>query len=145
MRNVQLTENNPNIKYYENRSIIGKSDIKSNVFDLFYFVNRDISEDVTIPLSIKIIISGAFSNCNIKSIKIPSNDTEIHNHAFKFCENLEEVEIPENSQLIKIGKGAFEYSNIKYIFIPQNVVDIGEHAFYSCNNLTKVEFQKILI
>lgn len=113
LRDVQLLGNNPNIKCYENKYIIGKSDPKSDVFDLLYFVNRDVTESITIPLFTKIIFSYAFASCKIKKIKIPSSVTEIHKNAFFFCENLEEVEIPQNSQIIVIGKRAFQNSNIK--------------------------------
>lgn len=78
LRDVQILGNNPNIKCYENKCIISKSDTKSDVFDLLCFVNRDITETVTIPLSTTIIFSEAFASCKIKNIKVPSSVTEIH-------------------------------------------------------------------
>lgn len=52
--------NKENISFYNDSFIIGKSDIKSDNFDILYFARRDI-ENAIIPPFIKIIAPFAFS------------------------------------------------------------------------------------
>ena len=64
---VSIHPNNKRYKFYdkEKKILIGKSDTKSDIFDLLVFACRDI-KDVVIPSTIKHICSFAFSDCTIK-------------------------------------------------------------------------------
>ena len=106
------------ITWYDDKLIIGKSDPKSDRYDVIHFAKKDI-EKITIPSFIKRIASFAFSN----------------------CKNLQVVEFEDNSELEVIGKYAFEYCLFEKISIPRNVTYIMKQAF-NTNKLKKIEFSK---
>lgn len=61
---VKTSPNNKNVIYYEEKSLIGKSNLKSeNTFDILYFVRRDIEEAI-VPSFIRIISSYLFNSCD---------------------------------------------------------------------------------
>lgn len=139
---IKVTVNEKqNILYFEDKAILGKSDKNSDVFDVLFFVKRDI-ESFDIPKNIKFISNYAFSDSSIEAIDIPSSVTHIGSYAFAFCEQLESIEIPQNSELKTIGKYAFYGSLIESISIPSSVVSIEKFAFYSCSELKRVEISK---
>ena len=58
--------------------------------------------------------------------------------AFKFCNKLEQLIIPENIKM-QIGSSAFwGCSELKSITVPNTVSDIGSTAFYDCKKLINV-------
>ena len=59
---VKISPKNKNLVFCEDKLLIGKSDIKSDVFDILYFARRDI-EEVIIPPFIRIISPYAFNFC----------------------------------------------------------------------------------
>lgn len=77
--------------------ILGKSRIKSEMFDVLLFADRRI-EVAHIPSFIMVIGSYAFDKCN----------------------RLQSVQFDENSELATIDKSAFSKTSIKEIFIPEN-------------------------
>lgn len=67
-------------------------------------------------------------------IIIPSNLSEIKNHTFRNCCNLEYVNIHNN--ITSIGECAFwGCSSLTSITIPDSVTSIGNFAFYDCTSL----------
>ena len=67
-------------------------------------------------------------------ITIPSDLSEIKNHTFRNCCNLEYVNIHNN--ISSIGECAFEQcSSLTSITIPNSVSSIGNFAFYDCSSL----------
>ena len=67
-------------------------------------------------------------------ITIPSDLTEIKNHTFRNCCNLEYVNIHNN--ITSIGECAFgQCSSLTSITIPDSVSSIGNFAFYDCTSL----------
>ena len=119
MNEIKVINNGPeNIKFI-NDFLIGKSDIKSDVFDVFYFALRKI-KNVTIPAQIKKICRRAFDECN----------------------DLEFIDFDENSQLQIIEKLAFFYLSIKCICIPPKVTKIEAYAFQCCENLKMIEISR---
>ncbi len=80
----------------------------------------------------------AFRYCdNLTSIIIPNSVTEIGERAFFICDNLASVTI--GSSVTSIGNSAFwGCDNLTSIIIPNSVTSIGELAFSSCDNLTNV-------
>lgn len=67
-------------------------------------------------------------------ITIPLDLTEIKNHTFRNCCNLEHVNIHNN--ITSIGECAFgQCSSLTSITIPDSVSSIGEFAFYDCTSL----------
>lgn len=152
-----------NIMYYDDKFILGKSNLESDVFDILYFARRDV-KTATIPEFIREIAPFAFERCNkleiinipsdsqlkiigkdafcsttIKSISIPLHLTSICRGAFSSCMRLQSVEIPPNSELKTIDSFAFDYSSIESISIPLHVTSIREGAFSFCRKLKRVD------
>lgn len=71
----------------DERLVIGKSDQKSDIYNVLLFAPRDIT-NVTIPSYIKRIATAAFSHSSIEKVFIPSQITEIHEKAFYNCHKL---------------------------------------------------------
>lgn len=106
-----------NIILYDNKFILGKSDLQSNTFDILYFARRDV-ENVTIPSYISKIASNAFYSCN----------------------HIKKVEFEANSQLTMIDDYAFYESSVVDINIPSKVKRIGIGAFASFCKIKNVVF-----
>ncbi len=78
-------------------------------------------------------------NRDITSLTVDSNCMFIDNNTFSNCTLLKTVTFGENSKLISIGSGAFRYCNsLEAIEIPNSVTSIGDSAFYNCRNLTSI-------
>lgn len=152
-----------NIVLYNEKMLLGKSDIKSDNFDILLFVLRNATK-ITIPSFIKHVSSHSASLCtklksvefeenselvsigkfafhslSISSIKIPKNVTCIEEKAFHSCRSLKRIDFHEQSKLIEIGYNAFSFSSIRCITIPSSVKTIHEHAFTNCRSLKIVE------
>ena len=84
------------------------------------------------------IISGAFKNCNnIRNISIPDSVTSIGDYAFYNCSGLTSITIPNS--VTSIGERAFAgCSGLTSITIPNSVTSIGERAFSGCSGLTSI-------
>lgn len=134
---------NSNNKYFKNHEldenlVVGRSSKDSSEFDVIVFLARDATE-VVVPSNIKKILPFAFGFCNIRSIKIPLHQTEICSNAFYGCEQLNNIEIPSDSELRIIGEYAFDKCSFEAIYIPSNVEHIMEYAFSGCMKLKTVE------
>ena len=148
---------------YEDKMIIGKTNINKDNYDCLIFCIRDI-EHIQIPNFIEHICSCSFNNCarfeeiifpsdskletienyafnssRIKRITIESSVTSIEERAFSDCKHLEEIIIPSDSKLQTIGNYAFYFSIIKSITIPSSVKSIGRSAFDYCEMLQIIE------
>ena len=107
-----------NFSCYKGNLILGKSDIKSDTFDVLFLARRDI-----------------------KVVSVPSYIKEISPYAFIFCHRIQKVEFSDDSKLISLGKHSFSNSSLSSILFPSSVTNVGEYAFYQCTRLEKVEFK----
>jgi len=73
----------------------------------------------------------------LKTVVLPKSLTYIGNEAFISCENLLEVDIPDN--VIAIGESAFAYTGIKECIFPDNLTKISFGVCSGCYNLETVE------
>ena len=80
----------------------------------------------------------AFKYCNyLTSVTIPNSVTSIGNYAFYGCNELASITIPDS--VTSIGNYAFYGCNeLVSITIPDSVTSIGGYAFYGCSSLTSV-------
>lgn len=106
-----------NIIYFDDKFIIGKSDVKSENYDLLIFARRDIL-----------------------TAKIPSFIKKIQPYCFEYCKNLLKIEFENDSQLHFIGNHAFVGTSIIEINIPSNVTELGNCSFAKSKYLKKVVF-----
>ena len=105
------------------------------------------SDKPVIPEGVTCIMGGAFEDLPITSVSIPSSVKYIGNRAFSGCEQLKEVELPEN--LIQIGQSAFSGSGLTRITIPASVTrlwsDGGTGVFSECKDLKEIKVNNPLL
>ena len=68
-----------------------------------------------------------FGESGVKSVSLPSTLEILGDGVFMCCENLEEIQLPE--QLRAIEQDCFWNSGLKSIRIPRSVAKIGADAF----------------
>lgn len=73
---------------------------------------------------IKSIEKSAFEKSHFYSIDIPASVNEIKEKAFYECKDLENLNFPEDSELISIGSSAISDSKIKTFFIPPKLEEM---------------------
>lgn len=100
---------------------------------------KDIKE-YSIPDGTNHIFYDAFRYCEgLKSIHIPNSVVQIGGRAFEGCHQLETV--VWSKRLIKIENDAFKYCEmLKYIAIPSSIKRIGLDVFASCKGLKEVRY-----
>ena len=163
---INVMENNPRYKKYDDKFIIGKTSIEQDNYDVLVFCNRDV-EIAKIPNFIEIIGSYAFNECFklqkveiqndsklriiekhafsfafIENISIPHHVTYIGEDAFYSCYQLQRVEIPTNSELRIIDKEAFNSTSIESIRIPSTVIELRENWCGMTNKLCNIEIME---
>ena len=104
-------------------------------------INKTITS-VVIPAGVTIIGDGAFRNCEkLVSVSIPESVTEIRHMAF-YSTALKSVTLPRNLKILEYG--AFSYTNISTVTLPQGVKIIASEyyddpgTFQGCKNLKTV-------
>ena len=104
------------------------------------------SKDVVLPEADDVvdayyIASYLFSGSDIESLKVSSITKSIGYRAFYYCENLNEVTLPNG--ILSINDYAFyECDSLAEIVIPDSVTYIGEESFEYCDNLSIVTIGK---
>ena len=109
------------------------------------FINFDYLKEVTLSEKSKLtkIEYAAFKGCeNLKSMYIPEKVTVIETEAF-YQTGLEKVTFSTSAKLEMIGNYVFKYCDkLKTVTIPKSVEKIGDGTFHGCINLSKVKFAK---
>lgn len=105
------------------------------------FSGSDITE-LTIPSNITTIEENAFRNCeNLKKVIMPDETINIGEGIFSGCSNLEEVRLSEKLQ--QIPNNAFQgCSSLKKLFIPDSVKRMGYGVFDNCNPNIVIEMNR---
>ncbi len=94
---------------------------------------------ITVPKSVKTIGSNAFSQSTFETIIFEEGSSLISlgSSAFRFCDNLEEIMLPNG--VIKIESDLFQHcENLKKVYFSSNVTYIGSHAFDDCKSLKEM-------
>ena len=108
-----------------------------------FLKDRAEKVDVTIPSKlggypVTSIGDSAFRNCNsLSSITIPNNVAIIQSNVFRSCYSLSSVTISNSVTIIQNSAFGYCYS-LPSITIPNSVTDIISSAFSSCYSLSSV-------
>ncbi len=93
---------------------------------------------IVFDIVIKEIGDWAFRSCNnLKSITLPNNITTIGSHAFSSCSSLTSITLPNS--ITTIGGGAFSScSSLTNITLPNSITTIEYETFSNCSRLKNV-------
>lgn len=116
LNEIEISPNNHHFIFYNNEFLLGKSDDKTDKFDVLYYAQFDIKEAM-IPAQVSVIKPRSF-NC----------------HRF-----LKSVKFSPNSELKRIEDYAFSESSIESLSLPASVEKIADFAFCVTPNLNRVE------
>ena len=94
--------------------------------------------DLSKTLELTELPEEAFRNCdNLLDITLPNSVKTIGAGAFRECDNLKTLIIPDS--VISIGNNAFcDCKSLTSVTIPDSVISMGEYLFSACTNLTDV-------
>ena len=146
---IEISPKNPNFSYIENKYFVGKSQEKSDTFDVLLYARFDIKEAV-IPPQIKFIKTYSFynhremtslifpKNSQLKSIEgnslafasisklvLPASLETIENSVFEYIQNLSEIEVsPDNQKFKSIDK--------KYLLMKCDVKNKNFDVLFFC-------------
>ncbi len=104
---------------------------------------NNLPSEVVIPSTyngkdVTTINSSAFKNCeSLTSIVIPNSVTHIGGSAFSNCDNLISVTMPDNVTYI-YNYTFYDCYSLTDITIPDSVTSIGDWAFRNCSSLTSL-------
>lgn len=105
--------------------------IGNNLLDRF----RNL-EDVKLPEGLQEIGCGAFAGCNIlNNIDLPDNINLIERDAFSGT-NISKINWPEKAN--SISAGVFSVTKLKEFSVPEGVTEIDTQAFLECTELSKI-------
>ncbi|KAK8838054.1 hypothetical protein M9Y10_036004 [Tritrichomonas musculus] len=116
---IEVSRKNELFSYVDNKYLVGKSDARSDVFDILYYARYDIEEAV-IPPQIKII----------------------HNCSFSFHPKLQSVISPTKSNLKRIESLSFFQSTISKLVLPETLEYIHCDVFHITENLKEIEISE---
>lgn len=141
LNNVGIVQNNKRYINYDDKIIIGISDINSDEYDTLIFAQRD-AKTVQIPQFIKVVSSFSFANSIIESVFVPASVNYIGECAFHSCKKLLKVEIHPDSKIQSFEANTFYYSGIESFFFPSQISKISFCAFFNSRNLHSICFSQ---
>ena len=107
---------------------------------------------ISIPKKVKTIEREAFRSCKVlKKIDVTEFTTKIDPEAFKYCNNLTDINVSKKNEVYSsvdgylLSKDKKELlifppgkANSKFTLLPPSIEKIGKFAFYDCQALTNV-------
>ncbi|MCH5163555.1 MAG: leucine-rich repeat protein [Clostridiales bacterium] len=133
------------------RAFYNCSSLQYNIFDNAMYLGNDSNPylalieakktdivSCVINDNTKVIAGGAFKWCNsLDNITIPNSVTSIGNYTFFDCSSLENITIPDS--VTSIGQSVFDgCSSLESITIPDSITSIGQRAFDGCSSLKSI-------
>lgn len=102
-------------------------------------ISSKMLRTVKLPSSIRIISTGAFSDCSLlTTIEMQEGVEIIKNGAFYLCTSLKKIIIPNSVKII--DDWAFqECTSLSDLTLPDTEIRIGECAFFNCKSITFVK------
>lgn len=113
--NVIPRNNVENIKFVDNMYLLGKTDLKSDIFDALLYVRRNATE-----------------------VTIPSYITDVVSYSFNQCRVLRKIEFNSDSKLKRFHSKALYYSSVVAIKFPNNDFKLADGWFVGAVNLRRV-------
>jgi len=136
------------VKFADGSRFMTNNLIRSNVSGVKLTVPNNITEikekefhlskftEIVLPDGLITIKQGAFENSYLKKIIVPNTVMRIEESAFIYCNNLEQIELPDEVNYMIVNfKDCYK---LKTIIIPAGVTVIGDSAFERCFALTTV-------
>ena len=107
---------------------------------------------ISIPKKVKTIEREAFRSCKVlNKIDVTEFTTEISPEAFKYCDNLTDINVSKKNEVYSsvdgylLSKDKKELrifppgkANSNFTLLPPSIVKIGNYAFFDCTKLTNV-------
>lgn len=164
LTNITISPKNEHFIYYNNEILLGKTEPKSEKFDILLYCKYDV-EKVVIPSYVKYIGCYSFLSCyKLKTVDFGEDSELISIGKYAFANTpIERISFPNKLQ--KIGKRAFCFdfglkisnsndefvndlfdeffckSHLNYIYIPKSVKYISNEAFKNCSKLKKFDLE----
>ena len=123
-------------------TISGKGDMSDDWGTVKDKIGNKNIKKVIIGYGVTTIGKKAFRCCDsLTAITIPDSVTTIGDSAFKDCHSLTAITIPEG--VTTIGDYAFCYCySLTAITIPDTVIELGDNIFDNCDRLQKIYYRK---
>lgn len=127
--------------WYENHQteitsiVVGEGVTFIGGYAFYYLYN---AKTVSLPSTLTEIGSKAFYGSGITSVTLPDSIEYIYASAFRSCESLKSVVIPDTDKTIKFEECVFLGSGLTSVTIPKNVTTISISLFASCASLETV-------
>lgn len=121
------------------RSLTIPADSKLKTISAWAFAgNNNLKKVSILGDSIKSIQVGAFYRCQLDTLILPPNLTELNTLSFGYCSGLKFVAMPNT--LTEVASNAFVgCTNLDNVQFPKKLTKIGHHAFADCTNLRNVD------
>lgn len=106
----------------------------------FAFEDCTYLTSFTMPDSVTVVNQYAFRYCNnLANLEFSNNISSIGSNSFAGCTSLTSVVLPEN--LVELESNVFTVcTGITEVVVPKNITSIGATPFYGCTSLTSVTF-----
>ena len=102
-----------------------------------WYSKRNLIKSVTICDGVKSIGAYAFLWCKNTSTLISESVISIGDSAFKYCDSLTSIKIPDGVK--NLGDYSFNgCKSLETVTISRSVIAIGKHAFDGCDNLNTI-------
>lgn len=123
--------------YYNDTANLGECYTENDVLGNFMFSYTKLQR-ILPPVNITSIGNSAFRFCeSLTDVVIPEMVASLGDYAFSFCIKLTDINLPET--ITSIGFEAFSACNLlNNIIIPESVTTIGDFAFSDCHTFTKI-------
>ena len=126
LKNISISNN---LKELGERVFMDIDNLAFNEYDNAYYLGNDENPYLILVKA---------KSTNIDSCNINNNTKFIHSEAFKECDSLSSILLPEG--LLSIGNYAFlSCSNLSSINLPKTLIKIDNNAFMGCSSLTSIE------
>ena len=91
--------------------------------EIYYYIGSKRTGDLVIPEGIEVIHEGAFAQCSLRSVSLPSTLRVIEGFAFFGVKQLQEITIPASCR--EIGASAFAGSTLRRVTFLGDSVDFS--------------------